>query len=232
MTRECLFWDCYQSIKTENTYCYNHYQDFVDGNINKCPECGHGKYQQYDVCLECYGTDDETAECFFFDCPFPTSSPTAALCPEHYEESATIDACPDCGLGKYKEYQQCLNCHFENRRAPGEYDLESSPQWAKGDADAPEFYVYILKFPDGNFYVGQTRDLRARLSEHRDNKTKSTAGRGGELVWFIAVETRERAVVLEAELKRLNDRNQRLIRQIVIDFEDKVRELAVYRNKD
>ena len=57
------------------------------------------------------------------------------------------------------------------------YREEHSDSWSAGDADASEFYIYVLKLNDGTFYAGQTREIRERLMEHRDGTTKTTAGR-------------------------------------------------------
>lgn len=73
--------------------------------------------------------------------------------------------------------------------------------------------------------AGQTRELRERLSEHRDGKVKSTARRNPRLVWFGILPTREAATQMEVELKKLIDSNEREIRRMVIDFQDLVREL-------
>ncbi|HSE90371.1 MAG TPA: GIY-YIG nuclease family protein [Candidatus Binatia bacterium] len=40
------------------------------------------------------------------------------------------------------------------------------------------YYVYVLKSrKDGRFYVGCTADLRKRIAEHNDGKTRSTRHR-------------------------------------------------------
>ena len=102
---------------------------------------------------------------------------------------------------------------------------EHSPRWGAGDAQANEFYVYILKLDDGGLYAGQTRELRERLMEHRDGTTRSTAGRNPRLVWFSTVATREEATETELELKQLYDRNPREIRRRIVRFRELVGEL-------
>ena len=78
-----------------------------------------------------------------------------------------------------------------NRRSPPgsrkTYRREHSDAWEAKDAEANDFYVYVLKLDDGSFYAGQTREIRERLLEHRDGTTKSTAGRNPKLVWFSTV---------------------------------------------
>ena len=93
------------------------------------------------------------------------------------------------------------------------------------DATATEFFVYILKLEGGTFYTGQTRELRERLSEHKDGRVKSTAGKTPQLVWFTSVPSRNAATSLEVELKKLVDTNPREIRRMVVRFRDHVREL-------
>ena len=82
------------------------------------------------------------------------------------------------------------------------FRLESSSNWATGDHGCDQFYVYILKL-DGKprMYVGQTRDLLRRVREHRDGKTKSTAGKRPELVWYCVVGSRSEAVQYEQQFK-------------------------------
>ncbi len=60
------------------------------------------------------------------------------------------------------------------------------------------------------------------MGEHRDGKTKSTAGKNPLLVWFDVVDTREEAAEGEAYLKALIDRNEREVRRMVNQFQDLV----------
>ena len=113
----------------------------------------------------------------------------------------------------------------KSRRSKGNYDKEFSEKWASGDAEATEFFVYILKLDGNGFYAGQTRELRERLMEHRDGDTESTAGKNPRLVWFMQVSTRDEAVTLEAELKRLCEKNPREIYRRVRRFQDLVEQL-------
>ena len=105
------------------------------------------------------------------------------------------------------------------------YGREHAEAWDKGDATADHFFVYILSLSGGKFYAGQTRELRERLSEHRDGQTKSTAGKNPKLVWYGMLPTREQAAAGEVELKKLVDSNPRDIRRMIIRFRDLVQEL-------
>ncbi len=160
------------------------------------------------------------------------------LCREHYEdwEDGLIDQCPRCGRFKDVMYDLCLDCYYERpvpRREPFNaippskryYNLEHSDAWEKGDRGADHFFVYILKLDGGKFYVGQTRELRERLSEHRDNKTVSTAGANPRLQYFEILPTREDAEHREAELKNILESNPRQIRRMIIGFRDLIHEL-------
>ncbi len=173
--------------------------------------------------------------CAHQDCKQPIA-PWYELCQSHNadKQSGLIDQCLDCGQYKDPRYPRCRECNAKapmttpKRATPkrsGKYDLEENPAWDKGDADADEFFVYILKLSDGEFYAGQTRELRERLDEHRDGKTLSTSGKDPKLVWFTTVSTRDEAVKVEAELKEAVDRNERQIRRMVRRFRDLLAEV-------
>ncbi len=174
--------------------------------------------------------------CRFWECEKPVRRKDHFLCYDHYKEhqEEKVDECQGCGRFKHAKYDQCLDCR--NRQPPqsrsqairesrSSYQREHSEAWEARDADAKEFFVYILKLQGGSFYAGQTRELRERLMEHRDGTTKSTAGKDPKLVWFSTVSTRDQATALEVELKRLCDENPREIRRWVVGFNDLVKEL-------
>jgi predicted GIY-YIG superfamily endonuclease len=87
------------------------------------------------------------------------------------------------------------------------------------------FYAYVLKLDDGSFYVGQSRELRERMVEHRDGRTASTAGKNPKLQYFEECRTREAAMAREAELRKTAKYNGREIRRMVTHLQDLVREL-------
>ena len=177
-------------------------------------------------------------QCIFWNCNtvVPSGHNT---CRTHYAalQEGKIDECPGCNRAKDKQYEVCLDC-YNNRHAQRQqngradtkssnkgYRKEYSPAWEKGDAAATEFFVYILKLDGGRFYVGQTRELRERISEHRDGNTKSTAGKNPKLVWFTALSSRDAATTREAELKKLSDANPREIRRMYVRFQDLIKEV-------
>ena len=155
------------------------------------------------------------------------------MCYDHWMDfqDGLVDECPGCGRAKDAQYGQCLDCYRSPPRQQARaaktrwYKPEYSPAWDAGDAVATQFFVYVLKLDGGDFYAGQTRELRERLLEHSDGRVKSTEGRNPKLVWFGILPTREAATSVEVELKRLVDANPREIRRMVIGFRDLVREL-------
>ena len=58
------------------------------------------------------------------------------------------------------------------------------------------FFVYVIQSEKkGNFYKGQTENLKKRLQAHNSGKTKSTKyGVPWKLVYYETVETREMAL--------------------------------------
>ena len=177
--------------------------------------------------------------CAFWDCE-ETIRSDHVMCREHYQDlqDGLIDECPGCGRGKAAQYEVCYDCYHTPPAAPKKATkagtrpaakrqpkLEHSETWEKGDEGASEFFAYILKLDGGEFYVGHTRELRERLSEHKDGDAKSTAGLNPKLVWFTTLPTRKAATEVEAELKELNKANQRAIRRMVIGFRDLVSEI-------
>ena len=160
------------------------------------------------------------------------------LCISHYWsfKEGFINQCPNCGRFKGIGYDLCLDCFHERRVTKWKarqtfmseirkYESEHSDKWKKHNKDEGPFFTYVLKLSDGTFYPGHTDNLRARLSEHRDGKTKSTAGREPKLQYFEIQPTRENAASREAELKKLCDNNPREIRRMLIEFGDCISEL-------
>ena len=177
----CQHWDCRRPIRAGHFLCYEHYEDWEDYLINKCPECGRYKDVEYDLCLDCYNK--------------------LAITPR--------------------------NRFSTNPQKNKSYRLEHSAKWTKRDKGASRFFVYILKGESGKFYVGQTRDLRERLSEHKDGKTRSTTGRNMKLQYFEELGDRYAAELREVELKRLLDYDERKIRKMIIEFQDRIREVKL-----
>jgi len=183
-------------------------------------------------------TVDSNSEniCNFWNCNVPIRE-DHVMCLDHYKDlqDGLINECPGCKRAKDAQYDLCLECNKKSQVPSGRasapraksqrYEQEYSPAWDKGDAAADNFFVYILKLADGSFYAGQTRELRERLSEHRDDRVQSTARKQPKLVWFGIVPSRQDATSTEVELKKLVSNNPREIRRMIIRFQDLVREL-------
>ena len=160
------------------------------------------------------------------------------LCAPHNDakRSGEIDECSICGRYKNSEYPLCRDCHTAARSGSAQrerkYEPEYNPKWEAADEEGDNFFVYILKLDGGKFYAGHTRELRERLSEHRDGKTQSTAGKNPRLVWFEMRDTRKEAADGEAYLKELIDKNEREVRRMVTEFLDLIREVDTSGDRD
>jgi len=106
------------------------------------------------------------------------------LCYAHWPEfdAFEIEECGRCHFFSFiPEGDQCFDCYryrhngkdvrdiVIHNHAPIEVELRS---------------LYILQLDGGDFYIGQTYDLEARLVEHQQGRTVSTKGKHPELVWF------------------------------------------------
>ena len=69
---------------------------------------------------------------------------------------------------------------------------------------APGSYsIYVLRNPEGKFYIGVTDDVPRRLAQHNDGISKWTRGKGPWLlVWQQGDLTLSQARKLENALKR------------------------------
>jgi len=65
------------------------------------------------------------------------------------------------------------------------------------------YYTYVLRSKkDNKLYTGFTNDLRKRLAEHNDGKSKYTKGKGPFVViYYEACLSKERALLRELYLK-------------------------------
>ena len=165
-------------------------------------------------------TRQSSKTCRYQDCP--NNIPLRFdLCVTHNSarKSGEIDQCSKCERYKPARYPLCRNCNAD--RQNGDVP-ESEDTWDDSHEDN-EYFIYILKLDDGKFYAGHTRELRERMGEHRDGKTKSTANKNPLLVWFEIVDTRKEASERESQLKKLIDKNEREVRRMVNKFQDYVR---------
>jgi predicted GIY-YIG superfamily endonuclease len=100
-----------------------------------------------------------------------------------------------------------------------------SKAWAKKDEGVDAFYVYILRFDNGLFYIGHTRELRERMLEHKSGTTVSTSGKHPKLLYFEVLKTRTEAMIRESEIKKIYKKSNREILRMITRFYDLVREL-------
>ena len=76
-------------------------------------------------------------------------------------------------------------------------------------------YVYILKLTNGQYYVGETNNLKNRVIQHFQSNTKTTTRiKSKELVFYAAFKSKTKATEFEKYLKSSSGfafRNKRLI---------------------
>ena len=193
----CSYWNCAEKVRYD--YCAGHYRDLKAGKIDECGGCGRAKDAKYATCLDCKNKPGRAVKAVRGAAK--GSRRGAAMTVANGESGGKPRA-------RYDRYRE-----------------EHSDAWSAGDADASEFYVYVLKLSNGAFYAGQTREIRERLMEHRDGMTKTTAGKEPKLVWFSTVSTRKQATELEVMVKKVCDRNPREIRRWILKFQDLIDEL-------
>lgn len=78
------------------------------------------------------------------------------------------------------------------------------------------FYTYILQsLKDGSTYIGSTTDLRKRLEEHNQGKTKSIKHKTPfKLIYYEAYKTKTQAIKREIQLKRSGYEKEKLFNRI------------------
>lgn len=71
------------------------------------------------------------------------------------------------------------------------------------------YYVYILQSEkDGNYYIGYTNNLKLRIKQHNDGKTKSLKFRRPLiLIGYEIYNTRQDAYLREREIKKYKGGN-------------------------
>lgn len=205
--KSCAFWDCLRPVPLHGDLCRQHFRERQAGKINRCLGCGRLKQTQYELCLDCYGSQSQPKR------RHAAGDPNAADEVEH-------PSWPDTDWNT--DWNGVAGGMRERR---SRYEVEESPAWSLGDTRTDTFYAYLLKLKDGTFYPGQTRDLQARLMEHKDGRVKMTAGSQPRLVWFTQLSSREEAVLTEVELKLMVDQNPRKVRKLVVNFRNLLSEV-------
>ena len=63
------------------------------------------------------------------------------------------------------------------------------------------YYVYILQNESQDLYFGSTNDLKRRLGEHQQGKSRYTKGKDWELIYYEAYKAESDARTREQKLK-------------------------------
>jgi len=105
-----------------------------------------------------------------------------------------------------------------NRYTPNPYK-----DWAKEDEKEDVFYVYILNFDNGSYYIGHSRELRGRILEIRNDNTISDFGKEPKLQYFEIHPSRQSAMIREAEIKEIYKNNNHEISWMITRFSDLVK---------
>lgn len=75
--------------------------------------------------------------------------------------------------------------------------------------------MYILKLYSGKFYIGYTKDLKRRLSEHKNSKTYFVGReKNFELIYFEAFKNIDLAKDRERKLKQYGSAYKELLKRI------------------
>ena len=87
-----------------------------------------------------------------------------------------------------------------------------------------KYFVYLLKSQkDNKFYIGQTKNVLNRLTEHNSGQVPSTKYRiPFKLIGYSERESRQDAIKLEKKLKSHSDQKIKFIRKFIPDFEWKI----------
>ena len=87
------------------------------------------------------------------------------------------------------------------------------------------FYVYIIVFDNGFYYIGHSRELRGRILEIRNDNNVSDFGKEPKLQYFEIHPNRQTAMIREAEIKEIYKNNNREISRMITRFSDLVKEM-------
>ena len=110
--------------------------------------------------------------------------------------------------------------NIDNKYTPDPYKA-----WEKEDKKEDVFYVYILNFDNGSYYIGHSRELRGRILEIRNDNNISDFGKEPKLQYFEIHPNRQEAIKREAEIKKIYKNNNQEISRMITRFSDFVKEL-------
>ena len=109
---------------------------------------------------------------------------------------------------------------IDNKYIPSSY----SPRQTEAEF-GNTFYVYILNFDNGSYYIGHSRELRERLQEIRSDNSISGFGKEPKLQYFEIHPNRQAAMLRENEIKEMYKNNNRTISRMITQFSELVSEL-------
>jgi predicted GIY-YIG superfamily endonuclease len=97
--------------------------------------------------------------------------------------------------------------------------------WEQEEKKDGAFYVYILNFDNGSYYIGHTRELRERILEIRNDDSISKFGKEPKLQYFEIHPNRQAAMIREAEIKEIYKNNHHEISRMISSFVELLKEL-------
>ena len=110
--------------------------------------------------------------------------------------------------------------NINNKYRPNHYQALTNE-----DEKEDVFYVYIIVFDNGFYYIGHSRELRGRILEIRNDNNVSDFGKEPKLQYFEIHPNRQEAIKREAEIKKIYKNNNQEISRMITRFSDLVREL-------
>ena len=75
-------------------------------------------------------------------------------------------------------------------------------------------YVYVLKNEKEEIHVGQTKDIKERVRQHKAGANKSTKNQQWTLVYYEASKSRDDALIREKRLKQHGQAKRQLKERI------------------
>jgi predicted GIY-YIG superfamily endonuclease len=173
--------------------------------------------------------------CEYWDCDTGVTG-SDYLCDKHHKKwlDGTIDRCPKCSRFKDTIYRYCLDCYLERpikKRKPAVVSTKQkkSPRELytgilRGDYPRQErYFVYVIEFDGGVFYVGYTRDIHRQISG-LGKKKSTTSGYSPKLQFLEIIAGEKDAELREAELKKLVQSDPKQIRSMSSDFYQQMKE--------
>ncbi len=96
-----------------------------------------------------------------------------------------------------------------------------------GFPNEDRYFIYVIEFDDGIFYVGYTKDIRNRLSGLGKKKKTSLPGYNPRLQFLEIVTGEKDAELRESKLKELVKSDPDQLRSMSSDFYRQMKELGL-----